>query len=78
MIIRIFAAFVFAIFLFHDAAANPADAIGSKGASWVDPGWRRSTARYYVRFDEQGLSTTTLDFEFQAVSDKGAAAIAQR
>jgi len=79
MIIRIFAAFVFAIFLFRDAAANPADAIGSKeGASWVDPGWRRSIARYYVKFDEQGLSTTTLDFEFQAVSDKGAAAIAQR
>ena len=45
---------------------------------WVDPGWRRTVARYTVTFDEQGLSTTIFDFEIQALNEKGAGAIAQQ
>jgi TPR repeat protein/transglutaminase-like putative cysteine protease len=58
--------------------ANAAGPVNSnQGPAWVDPGWRRTVARYTVSFDEQGLSTTILDFEIQALDDKGAEAIAQ-
>ena len=56
-------------------AAGPVN--GNQGPAWVDPGWRRTVARYAVSFDEQGLSTTIYDFEIQALDDKGAEAIAQ-
>ena len=45
---------------------------------WVDPGWRRTVARYAVTFDEQGASTTVYDFEIQALNDKGAEVIARQ
>jgi hypothetical protein len=78
MIVRIFAAFLLATFLAHSAIAKPPEPSDSKKAPvWIDPGWRRTVARYYVKFDEQGLSTTAMDFEYQALNDKGAAAIAQ-
>ena len=46
--------------------------------AWVDPGWRRTVARYAVTFDEHGLSTTVFDFEIKALNEKGAEAIAQQ
>ena len=49
-----------------------------QGLAWVDPGWRRTVARYAVTFDEQGLSTTVFDFEIKALNEKGAEAIAQQ
>jgi len=58
-------------------AAN-AGPVSNQGPAWVDPGWRRTVARYAVSFDEQGLSTTIYDFEIQALDDKGAEAIAQQ
>jgi TPR repeat protein len=65
--------------LSHNACAKaPESSDSNKATAWVDPGWRRTVVRYYVKFDEQGLSTTTLDFEYQALNDKGAAAIAQQ
>jgi TPR repeat protein len=53
------------------AAAHPASA-------WVDPGWRQTVNRYTVTFDEQGLSTTVVDFEYEALDEKGALATAQQ
>ncbi|MBR0753874.1 SEL1-like repeat protein [Bradyrhizobium jicamae] len=58
------------------AAAGPTD--NGQGPAWVDPGWRRTLARYTVTFDEQGLSTTVFDFEIRALDEKGAEAIAQQ
>jgi TPR repeat protein len=59
--------------------ANAADTTGAdQGSDWVDPGWRRTVARYTVTFDEQGSSTTVFEFEIQALDDKGAAAISQQ
>lgn len=78
MIIRIFVALLLSSLLLDKALASQAEQPGSKNSDgWVDPGWRRTGARYYVRFDEQGLSTTTFDFEYEALDDKGAAAVAQ-
>ena len=57
-------------------AAGPTNA--EQGPAWVDPGWRRTVARYHVTFDEQGLSTTVFDFEIRALDEKGAQAIAQQ
>lgn len=54
-------------------AASPGSA-----PAWVDPGWRRTVVRYAVSFDEQGLSTTVLDFEILALDQKGAEAISQK
>jgi TPR repeat protein len=79
MIIRFGSALLMALFA---ASLVPASAAGSgdssQGPAWVDPGWRRTVARYAVSFDEQGLSTTVYDFEIQALHDKGAEAIAQQ
>ena len=49
-----------------------------QGPAWVDPGWRRTVARYVVTFDEQGLSTTVFEFEILALNEKGAGEIAQQ
>jgi TPR repeat protein/transglutaminase-like putative cysteine protease len=49
-----------------------------QGPAWVDPGWRRTVARYAVTFDEQGLSTTVFEFEILALNEKGARQIAQQ
>jgi TPR repeat protein len=56
-----------------NAVAHPDSA-----PAWVDPGWRRTIVRYAVAFDEQGLSTTVLDFEILALDQKGAEAISQK
>lgn len=64
--------------LLLDSSLAASEPVASKGLSgWSDPGWRRTVARYYVKFDEQGLTTTILDFEYQALDDNGVAAIAQ-
>lgn len=47
-------------------------------SAWIDPGWRRTIARYAVTFDERGTSTTVYDFEIQALNDKGAEVIGQQ
>jgi TPR repeat protein/transglutaminase-like putative cysteine protease len=60
------------------AADAPDTKTTAQGQAWIDPGWRRTVARYAVTFDEQGLSTTVLDFEIQALNEKGAGAIAQQ
>ncbi|QOZ25742.1 DUF3857 domain-containing protein [Bradyrhizobium sp. CCBAU 51753] len=57
-------------------AAGPTNA--EQGPTWVDPGWRRTVARYNVTFDEQGLSTTVVEFEIRALDEKGAQSIAQQ
>jgi TPR repeat protein/transglutaminase-like putative cysteine protease len=64
------------------AASIPASAADdvkqSSESTWVDPGWRRTLVRYAITFDEQGMSTTVLDFEVLALDQKGAEAISQR
>ena len=77
MIARLFAALSFSILLVGGAAAGGEPSAAKRNERWIDPGWRRTVARYYVKFDERGLSTTTYEFEFQPLNDKGAAAIAQ-
>src|SRR5262245_7793476 len=58
--------------------SNAGPVNSNEAPAWVDPGWRRTIARYAVSFDEQGLSTTIYDFEIQALDDKGAEAIARQ
>ena len=78
MIPRLCAALLCAALLPQAAGARPADAMDPpKSPAWVDPGWRRTLDRFTVRFDEQGRSVTTFEFEFSALDDKGAAAVAQ-
>jgi TPR repeat protein/transglutaminase-like putative cysteine protease len=63
------------------SAAVQAGAADSKHRSepaWIDPGWRRTMARYAITFDEQGMSTTVFDFEILAVDHKGVDAISQQ
>lgn len=61
------------------AAADTRDSTTTEQRrAWVDPGWRRTISRYAIRFDEQGLSTTTIDFEAQALDEKGAEVLARR
>lgn len=45
---------------------------------WIDPGWRRTVARYTLTFDEAGLRTEVFEFEIKALDEKGAEAIAQQ
>ena len=79
MIARISSAFLLllisATFVVADAPDTKA---AGQGPAWVDPGWRRTVARYAVTFDEHGLSTTVFDFEIKALNEKGAEAIAQQ
>src|ERR1700689_4890050 len=64
--------------LLLDSSFAASEPIASNGPSgWSDPGWRRTVARYYVKFDEQGLTRTTFYFGDQALDDKGIAAVAQ-
>ena len=79
MIERIFSALFLLLISSTFVAANAADTTNThQGPVWVDPGWRRTVSRYTVTFDEQGLSTTVLDFEIQALDEKGAQAISQQ
>src|SRR5262245_45450979 len=75
MIARFCSAFLL-LLIASSSNAGPVDT--NRGPAWVDPGWRRTIARYAVSFDEQGLSTTIYDFEIQALDDKGAEAIARQ
>ena len=45
---------------------------------WVDPAWRQTVDRCDVRFDEQGLSVSTCDFEFSASDRRGVEGISQQ
>jgi uncharacterized protein DUF3857/Sel1 repeat-containing protein/transglutaminase superfamily protein len=78
MFARFCSAFLLLLFTSNFVAANAEPANGNQGAAWVDPGWRRTIARYTVSFDERGLSTTIYDFEIRAIDDKGVEAIAQQ
>src|SRR5580698_2908926 len=49
-----------------------------QGAAWVDPGFRRTVARYAVTFDEKGLSTTDFDFEIEVRDENGIKAFARQ
>lgn len=58
--------------------AGAADIKHGSEPAWVDPGWRRTVARYAISFDELGISTTVFDFEILAVDHKGVDAISQQ
>ncbi|WFU13791.1 DUF3857 domain-containing protein [Bradyrhizobium sp. CB3481] len=79
MIERIYSALLPLLVSSTFVATNAADTTSAElGPVWVDPGWRRTVARYAVTFDEEGLSTTVFDFEIQALNEKGAQDIAQQ
>jgi TPR repeat protein/transglutaminase-like putative cysteine protease len=79
MIARFYSALLLLLISSTFVAANAAGTIGGdQGPAWVDPGWRRTVSRYAVTFDEQGLSTTTFDFEIQALDDRGAEALSRQ
>ena len=79
MIARISSAFLLLLISATLVSADVSDTANTGHASaWVDPGWRRTVARYVVTFDEQGLSTTVFDFEMLALNEKGAEEIAQQ
>ncbi|MEH2627296.1 transglutaminase-like putative cysteine protease [Bradyrhizobium sp. AZCC 1719] len=79
MIERIYSVLLLLLVSSTLVAANAGDRTNTdQGSAWVDPGWRRTVARYAVTFDEQGLSTTVFDFEVQALNEKGAEEIAQQ
>lgn len=79
MIERIYSALFLLLISSTFVAANAADTTNKhQGPVWVDPGWRRTVSRYTITFDEQGLSTTVLNFEIQALDEKGAQAISQQ
>jgi TPR repeat protein/transglutaminase-like putative cysteine protease len=78
MIARFCSALLLLLITSSLVAANADPANSNQGPAWVDPGWRRTVARYTVSFDERGLSTTIYDFEIQAIDDKGVEAIAQQ
>src|SRR5262249_11557061 len=44
----------------------------------IAPGWRRTLARYDVRFEEDGTSRTVFDFEVLLTERKGLEAVAQQ
>jgi TPR repeat protein len=69
------------VLLLIASALIPAGAAETKHGSepvWVDPGWRRTLARYAISFDEQGMSTTVFDFEIEALDQKGVEAMSQQ
>ena len=79
MIVRVSSALLLLLISLMQVAADASDPANTgHGSVWVDPGWRRTIARYTVTFDEQGLSTTVFDFEIQALNEKGAEEIAQQ
>jgi hypothetical protein len=45
---------------------------------WIDPGWRRTLARYDVRFEEDGTRRTVFDFEVLLTDSKGLQSVAQQ
>src|SRR5215213_930219 len=79
MIARVSSALLLLLISLTQVAADASDPANTgQGSVWVDPGWRRTVARYVVTFDEQGLSTSVFDFEIQALNEKGAKEIAQQ
>src|SRR5690349_13359877 len=53
-------------------------AAGKPESNWVDPGWRRTLARYDVSFEEDGSSRTVYEFEILLTQPKGLRAVAQQ
>jgi len=45
---------------------------------WIDPGWRRTLARYDVKFEEDGTSRTVFEFEIALTEPKGLQSVAQQ
>jgi TPR repeat protein/transglutaminase-like putative cysteine protease len=45
---------------------------------WIDPGWRRTLARYDITFEEDGTSKTVFDFEILLNESKGLQSVAQQ
>ncbi len=80
MITRILSPLLLLLLLIASAVvrAGAADIKHGSEPAWVDPGWRRTVARYAISFDEQGISTTVFDFEILAVDHKGVDAISQQ
>jgi hypothetical protein len=58
MMTRILWPLLLLLLLLIASAAVPAGAADIRHGDepWVDPGWRRTVARYAITFDEQGLS----------------------
>src|SRR5215470_18136162 len=50
----------------------------SQSAGWIDPGWRRTVAKYSVTFEEDGSSKTIFDFEILLTEAKGLRSVAQQ
>lgn len=79
MIVRVCSAFLVALFLASPCMKSyAAESSDADRPGWVDPGWRRTVARYAVTFDEKGLSTEVFEFQIKALDEKGAEAIAQQ
>src|SRR5262249_41975674 len=47
-------------------------------SGWIDPGWRRTAARYDVRFGEEGRSRSVYEFEILLTQPKGLRTVAQQ
>jgi Domain of Unknown Function with PDB structure (DUF3857) len=62
----------------QDDPAHAAAKTKSQSASWIDPGWRRTVAKYSVTFEEDGSSSTVFDFEFLLTEAKGLRSMAQQ
>lgn len=78
MITRILRPVLLLLFASAFIPASAADIKHGSESVWVDPGWRRTLVRYAITFDEQGMSTTVLDFEILALDHKGVEAISQQ
>src|SRR5215216_4886515 len=59
-------------------AQSQAPAEQVDGGGWIDPGWRRTLARYTVTFDESGSSSTTLEFEMLLTDAKALKTVSQQ
>jgi TPR repeat protein len=65
----------------HALAQNGSAAGGAKKpdiSRWIDPGWRRTLARYDVTFEEDGTSKTVFEFEIALTESKGLQSVAQQ
>jgi TPR repeat protein/transglutaminase-like putative cysteine protease len=73
--------FVLAVPCGQAIAQDESAAGGAQNASvsrWIDPGWRRTLARYDVRFEEDGTSNTVFEFEVLLSEPKALHSVAQQ
>jgi TPR repeat protein/transglutaminase-like putative cysteine protease len=61
-----------------DETPRPSGTEAVQARTWIDPGWRRTLARYDVRFEEDGSSTFVYDFEVLLTEPKGLRDVAQQ